>query len=34
MSKKANAGNVSGDGSESADEAVNKMNESLAREYA
>ncbi|OWV08681.1 phage baseplate protein [Fibrobacter sp. UWH1] len=34
MSKKANAGNVSGDASESADEAVNKMNESIGREYA
>ena len=33
MSKKANAGNVSGDGSETAEEAVRKMDESLGREY-
>lgn len=33
MSKKANAGNVSGDGTETADEAVAKMDESLGRDY-
>lgn len=34
MSRKSNAGNVSGDASESADEAAAKMNESLGRDYA